>query len=54
VAFPETRDPDDEIGDIDPVAIGAIVARFCSGVSPSEIIRLVLEALARKSVGESD
>ena len=54
VALPETRDPVDEIGDVDPEAIGAIVARYCRGVSPSDIIRLVLEVLARKSVGESD
>lgn len=54
MAPPETRDPVDEIGDIDPAAIGAIVARYCSGVSPSEIIRLVLEVLARKSIGEAD
>ena len=54
MAPPETREPVDEIGDVDPAAIGAIVARYRSGVSPSDIIRLVLEVLARKSVGESD
>jgi len=47
VAFPEKIDPEDEIGDVDPVTIGAIVARYCSGVSPLEIARLVLEVLAR-------
>jgi hypothetical protein len=54
MALPETREPVDEYGDVDPAAIGAIVARYCSGVSPSDIIRLVLEVLARKSAGESD
>jgi hypothetical protein len=54
VALPAKPDPDDEIGDADPVAIGAIVARYCSGVSPSEIVRLVLEVLARKSLGKLD
>ena len=54
MTLPETREPVDEIGDVDPAAIGAIVARYCSGVSPSEIVRLVLEVLARKLLGEID
>jgi hypothetical protein len=54
MASPEKGDPDDEIGDADPAVIGAIVARYCSGVSPSEIVRLVLEVLARKLLGEID
>ncbi len=54
MAFPERIDPDDEIGAVDPAVIGAIVARFCSGISPTEIARLVLEVLARKSLGEID
>ena len=54
MALPETLNPVDEIGNVDPAAIGAMVTRYCSGVSPSDIIRLVLEVLARKSVGESD
>lgn len=54
MASPEKSDPEDEIGDVDPAVIGTIVARYCSGVSPSEIVRLVLEVLARKSLGEID
>lgn len=54
MAFPAKFDPDDEIGDADPVTIGAIVARYCSGVSPSEIIRFVREALARRSLDKAD
>jgi hypothetical protein len=45
VALPETRNPVDEIGNVDPAAIGAMVTRYCSGVSPSDIIRLVPEVL---------
>jgi hypothetical protein len=51
---PKKFEPADEIGEVDPKVIGDIVARFCPSCSPSEIVRLVLEVLARKSLGEAD
>ena len=51
---PKTVVPVDEIGEVDPKVIGEIVARHCPNCSASEIIRLVLEVLARKSLGETD
>jgi hypothetical protein len=40
VAFPERIDPEYEIGDVDPVTIGAIIARYGSEVGPMEITGL--------------
>ena len=37
MAVPERVDPDDEIGDVDPVTISAIISRYGSEVGPMEI-----------------
>jgi hypothetical protein len=50
----KTSEPTDEIGEIDPKVIGELVARYCPDCSPAEIVRLVLEVLARKSLGDVD
>lgn len=54
MASPEKNETEDEIGDVDPAVIGAIVAQHCSSVGPSEILQLVLEVLTRTTLGEAD
>jgi hypothetical protein len=50
--WPKASEPADEIGEIDPEVIGALVARYCPDCSPAEIVRLVLEVLGQKSLDD--
>lgn len=50
--WPNTSEPADEIGEIDPEVISALVARYCPNCSPAEIVRLVLDVLGQNSVDD--